>query len=287
VAEAPAGAGENMPDDTRALDITVDIDAPIEDVWRALTDADELVRWFPLVARVTPGTGGTMHWSWGDAWSGIARIDAWDPPRLLRLVDEYRGFDAEGRPRPDVPRPSGSIVMEFTLETREGKTRLRLVHSGFGSGGHWDDEYDATGNGWAFELGGLRHYLERHRGRNRHFGWARAATSLSAEAVWARLLHGDAFAVDPTSPRAGSPFELRTAAGDRLAGTVALFIPHAEFSGIVPELHDGVLRLSTHRADDRVGVLVSLASYQSQDAPSVTAFTDRAQQILDRLFAGT
>ncbi len=30
------------------------IDAPIEDVWKALTDPTELTRWFPLEARLLP-----------------------------------------------------------------------------------------------------------------------------------------------------------------------------------------------------------------------------------------
>jgi uncharacterized protein YndB with AHSA1/START domain len=38
--------------------MSIDINATPENVWRALTGAGELMRWFPLQARVTPGTGG-------------------------------------------------------------------------------------------------------------------------------------------------------------------------------------------------------------------------------------
>lgn len=33
---------------SRAFDMTLDIDASPAEVWRALTEAEELVRWFPL-----------------------------------------------------------------------------------------------------------------------------------------------------------------------------------------------------------------------------------------------
>jgi len=39
----------------RSFTMSLDIDATPEEVWRALTDAGALVRWFPLQARVTPG----------------------------------------------------------------------------------------------------------------------------------------------------------------------------------------------------------------------------------------
>ncbi len=41
---------------------------PASAVWHALTDAEELMRWFPPLARVEPGVGGSMfmsrNWPW-------------------------------------------------------------------------------------------------------------------------------------------------------------------------------------------------------------------------------
>jgi uncharacterized protein YndB with AHSA1/START domain len=53
---------------TRAFDHSIEIDAPPDRVWQALTDPDEVVRWFPPVARVTPGVGGNVFWGWQDPW---------------------------------------------------------------------------------------------------------------------------------------------------------------------------------------------------------------------------
>ena len=49
------------------------------------------VSWITSVspaAKVTPGEGGTMLWSWGHGEDWITRIDAWEPGRLLRLVQD-------------------------------------------------------------------------------------------------------------------------------------------------------------------------------------------------------
>ena len=43
-------------------------------------------------------------------------------------------------------------------------TTLRLVHSGFGPGADFDEEYDGISQGWPVELRSLRHYLENHAG---------------------------------------------------------------------------------------------------------------------------
>lgn len=49
----------------RSLGYEVTISAPVEAVWKALTDAMELARWFPLEASVRPGVGGSVRLSWG------------------------------------------------------------------------------------------------------------------------------------------------------------------------------------------------------------------------------
>src|SRR5687768_3774184 len=64
----------------------VEIDAPVERVWQALTVADELMRWFPLDARVEPGAGGSIFMSWNNEFSGASQILDWEPPRLLRTT---------------------------------------------------------------------------------------------------------------------------------------------------------------------------------------------------------
>jgi hypothetical protein len=42
----------------------------------------------------------------------------------------------------------------------DGVTRLRLVHSGFGPGSAWDDEFEGSKTGWAEFLKKLKEILE-------------------------------------------------------------------------------------------------------------------------------
>ena len=65
----------------RSFTMSIDIDATPEEVWRALTDAGELMRWSSLQARVTPGKGGSVFWGWDEHWAWESQIDAWEPER--------------------------------------------------------------------------------------------------------------------------------------------------------------------------------------------------------------
>lgn len=69
----------------RTVERTLVIDAPAAAVWKALTDAMELTRWFPMRARVTPGPGGAIHMHWDETYDAESRIDIWEPGRRLRI----------------------------------------------------------------------------------------------------------------------------------------------------------------------------------------------------------
>jgi uncharacterized protein YndB with AHSA1/START domain len=274
-----------MSDETRAFDMALDIEAPPEDVWTALTEAGELTRWFPLSAAVTPGAGGTMRWAWDEAWPWTFRIDAWEPARRLRLLHQgYQPFDADGQPIAGAPGAQSPVAVEFTLEGDGGRTHLRLVHSGFGRGEEWDDEFEGISHGWPFELRSLRHYLRHHRGRDRQYAWGRVTTPLPPEAAWTRLTSADGFAISPPQLRPGAPYEVRAASGDRFAGTAELFAPPFEMAGTVPALDDGVFRLATYRAAGKTGITVWVAKWGGGSLALADVATN-TQQVLDRLFA--
>lgn len=160
-----------------------------------------------------------MAWSWGEGWDWETRIDAWEPGRLLRLVQEdARPYDTQGRPLPPGEAAPARIAIEFTLETHQGKTRLRLVHAGFGHGAAWDNEVEGITEGWQAELASLRHYLQRHRGRDRAAGRAWLTTTVPREAAWAKLLGPGGFRVSPSEPEAGQPYEVVVPGGERSVG---------------------------------------------------------------------
>lgn len=172
------GAGERgAPSEGRTAAGVVEIGAPIDRVWRALTEAEELVRWFPLDAEVEPPEAGGRIWmSWGDEHGAWLRIEAWEPPRHLRT--SWRWGDGPAQ------------VTDYWLKPAGEGTRLRVVTSGFPADASWDDLVEGTRLGWRFELRQLKHYLERHAGEPRRAAYIRRRVPLSRPDAWARLTTG-------------------------------------------------------------------------------------------------
>lgn len=164
----------------RSIDKTIRIAAPVDAVWRALSEGQELERWFPLRADVTPGVGGRIWLSWGPGVEAATPIEVWEPNRHLRAADEYPTG-------PDTPPVR--VAMDFYIEADAGGTTVvRLVHSGFQEGAEWDDQYEAMNGGWSYFLLNLKHYLERHRGTPRTMVWERRPLTRPRGAVWDALL---------------------------------------------------------------------------------------------------
>lgn len=192
---------------SRAVLKEVVIDAPPDVVWRALTDAEELKRWFPIDARVEPGLGGSIWISWGSGVEGKAPITAWEPNRHFQWTEE---------------RGPVKLAIDFHLEAQGGKTVVRLVQSGFGAGPDWDDEFHMVDGGWAYFVQHLRWYLERHRGTPRDVISFRERVPLSGADAFARLTGPGGFSTRGalSSASAGGAFSDRTSAGDAISGTV-------------------------------------------------------------------
>ena len=147
---------------TRTQQHEVEIDAPAELVWKAISQAEEVTRWLCEEARITPGEGGSFAVSWGEGQAGDSVIEAWEPGRRLRIrLLGYAGkYD-------DKAAAQSPMYNEYTLETRGGKTLLRLVHSGIPEAPDWEGYYDGTNRGWQLFMLALRHYVEDHAGTPR------------------------------------------------------------------------------------------------------------------------
>ena len=140
---------------------------------RRLEGAQRRGRSHPLVCHTrrdyAAAEGGHYTLSWDGAWEWAFEIDTWEPNKRLRIVDrKSTPFHGDGQPMEHVA--PAEVAIEFTLESKNGRTLLRIVHSGFGQGAAWDDEIDGVSHGWNNELRGLRHYLEHHRGQDRTDG---------------------------------------------------------------------------------------------------------------------
>lgn len=137
--------------ETRSHETSIEIEAPLEEVWKAITEAEEIQKWFAPKVTVKPGVGGSMTGSWGPGMEGTQQIEVWEPNRHLRLIDERE--------------QSVRLVVDYFLESAQGKTVLRLVHSGFGASAEWDGEYSGTQSGWAGFFRVLKYTIEKQRGK--------------------------------------------------------------------------------------------------------------------------
>lgn len=211
------------PADNREVVNEITINAPIGAVWKAITEADELVRWFPLECKVTPGAGGSIWFSWKSMSIGEAQIEIWEPQQRLRTYWEM--------PSPDGSGAMARVSDEYTLSARGSATTLRLASSGFGSHSSWDGMYDSIRRGWNFELRGLQHYLERHRGKDRAVAWIQQKAAIPFDRVLDRLMGADGFNSQPSwrTLRAGARWAATNVDGSPLTGEAL----HVDPTGLI------------------------------------------------------
>jgi uncharacterized protein YndB with AHSA1/START domain len=150
-----------------AHETKVEIDAPVEEVWKALTEAKEISRWFAPNMTVEPGPGGayTADWGSGLLWQNV--IEVWEPNRRLLLV-ETRDHFIGSAPGVEEKMEPCRLMQDYHLEGQGGKTVLRMVHSGFGTSANWIQEYEGTRDGWASCFLRLKMLLERHNADSVH-----------------------------------------------------------------------------------------------------------------------
>ena len=133
--------------ETRQHETVIEIPAPVEEVWKAITEASEIQRWFAPEVRTDARQGGEYFLSWGPGMEGGGTVEIFDAPHHLRLVQKR-----------------GGMAQDYYLEGKGGVTVLRLVHSGFLNTAEWDNEYNGTRVGWPIYFRVLAHGLTRHRG---------------------------------------------------------------------------------------------------------------------------
>ena len=104
------------------IDRDILIEAPVEVVWRTITEPDQMSQWFATRVDlvVEPGAHGYMEF--GDQ-GGPVVVEVVDPPARFSFRWNH--------PRGEEPVAGNSMLVEFTL-TPVGaeRTRLRVVESG-------------------------------------------------------------------------------------------------------------------------------------------------------------
>jgi uncharacterized protein YndB with AHSA1/START domain len=243
---------------TRKLELTVDVDAPPEKVWKALTEGEHLSRWFPPQATVSrPGAGGEVTFSWSPEMTWTTKVDAWEPGTHLRWLDENAFLG-----------PGTVITVDYHLSTEGGKTRVRLVQSGFGESEGWDDFFKGTETGWSYFLYNLKVYLERHFGRARTWIAERLEFTAPREKVWKHVASAAAGLVigANAATKAGDWVQLKLADPATVRATVALLIEGHALALRIAELGDALLFIEFEVGAETFNVGLYLSVYDPEQA---------------------
>ena len=126
------------------------IEAPVEVVWRTVTEPDQITQWFAdkVDLVVEPGAHGYM--GFGDQ-GGPVVVETVDPPTRF----SFRWNHPDG----EEPTPTNSLLVEFTLTAEGEHTRLRVTERALSSIDRPDidkQKYaDEHNHGWGDFLGKL------------------------------------------------------------------------------------------------------------------------------------
>jgi uncharacterized protein YndB with AHSA1/START domain len=263
---------------TRSYEKQFEVPAPVEAVWNAITQGEELTRWFCQEASCAPGVGGEQHIDWGGGVTVTQVITIWKPNEHLRTEAV----------RPDLAKMTSGepYATDWYFTHQGGVTRIRMVASGFGDGPEWDHEYDGTFHGWDLFHKTLKHYLEHHRGHFSNNVVIYAMLEASPEDAWARLMSAEGFVREGTLGNLsdGASFQFTTSRGDRFAGTVGHYVPTKVFAAVIDNWNKAILRIEIAPVPGHGHFLyLSLSSWGLPKA-DVDALGHRLKAIVHELF---
>lgn len=141
-----------MSDKLRGYAHRVDIAADPQQVWRALTQAENLKRWCSPAADIRAKRGGLFRASVDRVIELEASIDVYEPARRLRLI--YL-------PCKELPPSDDPIVDDFILDAVAPGTIVRLLGSGIPATMDWDAQYKRLRMGWQAAMTRLKVFVER------------------------------------------------------------------------------------------------------------------------------
>lgn len=193
-----------MNNESRSIELEVEVQGTPEEVWRAIATGPGISSWYvPHVVEERTDGAAVARFGPGPEMEVDGRVAAWDPPRRI-VFDGGEGVEG--------------LAFEWIVEARDESTCIvRLVNSGFGGGGEWDDHFDAMTDGWKIFMSNLQLHLL-------HFGGQSATASLptamwpgSCEAAWTELKQTVGV---PEGVRSGDHIEVGTIGTPSISGTV-------------------------------------------------------------------
>jgi uncharacterized protein YndB with AHSA1/START domain len=127
---------------------TIRIDAPVDRVWRAVTEPDQVSRWFGRTELDGAGPGARGSITFEEYGRVPLAIDAVDAPKSITY--RWGNDDAAGHLPDELDEHATQFT--FTLEAVDGGTRLTVVESGFDRTSNPTSNMAEHAAGWVSEL---------------------------------------------------------------------------------------------------------------------------------------
>jgi len=145
---------------SRTVEMPIFVRAPPKTVFRALTSPEILRHWFMDRATLEPRKGGryAFEWTGGPTHTGT----------VLEFVRDRRitlGWQWPGQER------LGTTRLRISVAPKAGGTVVTFAHSGFGTGGPWQDLYEGAIRGWTYFLMNLKSVVENGHDLRSPYDW--------------------------------------------------------------------------------------------------------------------
>ena len=194
-----------MSDESRSIELAVEVPGSPAEVWRAVATGPGISSWYvPHSVEERQGGEATASFGPGPEMQVSGRVAVWEPPRRI-LFDGGEGVEG--------------LAFEWTIETSDsGACTVRLRSTGFGTGAEWDAQCEGMTEGWQLFLLNLRLHLGHFRGQTARAALPTATWAGPRQETWTKLT--GALGIPP-APAAGERIEVSASGTPALAGTVA------------------------------------------------------------------
>ena len=273
-----------MKNRSRSAQKTIEINAPVELVWKAVTQAEELTNWFPLNVQNEGNGQVKLMWGKSDFFNlQLTEFELFKHFKVQELPPDSDDIDEilNEQVQKEIRSKKEVLSIDITLTGKKGKTVLRLIHSGFGYESHWDDIYLGVKKGWEFELRGLKHYIENHFGTKRYALWLKKEHSLSLHESWNRFM--DNFKESVDSLNENDPYTLTENSGEIYKGYTMINDYPYSFAGTLTNFNNSILRMENYKNGDKVISYFFIAGYSVSKA-KIDSIKKRWRKILDTTF---
>ena len=135
------------------------INAPVETVYRVITESSQISQWFADAADLDPVPGGQGSLTFADRATSQRMavkltVQIAEPPHRFAFRWDY--------PDGEQPTEGNSLLVEFTLAAEGDGTRVRVTESGFAALSRPEAEkasyYETHDKGWEVHLASLQGY---------------------------------------------------------------------------------------------------------------------------------